>query len=178
MNPNHFLSAAIAYLFGGARDWRPYVAVGKTLVSSAMIDRVTADLGRRLLEVPVGFKWFVDGLVHGTVGFGGEESAGASFLRRDGTVWTTDKDGIIACLLAAELTARSGRDPGVAYGELTTRFGAPAYRRIDAPATKAQKAVLGKLSPDAGAPPRALPATRDQRDPHHGARQRRCRSAG
>ena len=146
LNPNHFLSAAIAYLFGGARDWAPSVAVGKTLVSSAMIDRVTADLGRRLLEVPVGFKWFVDGLVDGSVGFGGEESAGASFLRRNGTVWTTDKDGIIACLLAAELTARSGHDPGVAYGQLTERFGAPAYRRIDAPATKAEKAVLGRLS--------------------------------
>jgi phosphoglucomutase len=124
------------------------VAVGKTLVSSAMIDRVTADLGRRLLEVPVGFKWFVAGLVDGSLGFGGEESAGASFLRRDGTVWTTDKDGIIACLLAAELTARSGRDPGAAYGELTARFGAPVYRRIDAPATPAQKAVLARLSPD------------------------------
>ena len=148
LNPNHVLSAAIAYLFGGARDWAPSVAVGKTLVSSAMIDRVTADLGRRLLEVPVGFKWFVDGLVDGSVGFGGEESAGASFLRRDGTVWTTDKDGIIACLLAAELTARSGEDPGVAYGKLTERFGAPAYRRIDARATKAEKAVLGKLSAD------------------------------
>ena len=148
LNPNHFLSAAIAYLFGGARDWAPPVAVGKTLVSSAMIDRVTADLGRRLLEVPVGFKWFVEGLVDGSVGFGGEESAGASFLRRDGTVWTTDKDGIIACLLAAELTARSGEDPGVAYGKLTERFGAPAYRRIDARATKAEKAVLGKLSAD------------------------------
>jgi phosphoglucomutase len=124
------------------------VAVGKTLVSSAMIDRVTADLGRRLLEVPVGFKWFVAGLVDGTLGFGGEESAGASFLRRDGTVWTTDKDGIIACLLAAELTARSGRDPGAAYAELTARFGAPVYRRIDAPATPAQKAVLARLSPE------------------------------
>ncbi len=148
MNPNHFLSAAIAYLFGGARDWALSVAVGKTLVSSAMIDRVTADLGRRLLEVPVGFKWFVAGLVDGSVGFGGEESAGASFLRRDATVWTTDKDGIIACLLAAELTARSGRDPGVAYGELTERFGAPAYRRIDARATKDEKAVLSRLSAD------------------------------
>ena len=149
LNPNHFLSAAIAYLFGGARDWRPDVAVGKTLVSSGMIDRVTADLGRRLYEVPVGFKWFVDGLVDGSIGFGGEESAGASFLRRDGTVWTTDKDGIIACLLAAELTARTGRDPGMAYTELTDRFGAPAYRRIDAPATPEQKAILGRLSPAA-----------------------------
>ena len=148
MNPNHFLSAAVGYLFGGARDWGADVAVGKTLVSSAMLDRVTADLGRRLLEVPVGFKWFVPGLVDGSLGFGGEESAGASFLRRDGTVWTTDKDGIIACLLAAELTARSGRDPGVAYGELTTRFGDPVYRRIDAAATPAQKAILARLSPD------------------------------
>jgi phosphoglucomutase len=146
LNPNHFLSAAIAYLFGGAREWGPDVAVGKTLVSSRMIDRVTGDLGRRLYEVPVGFKWFVDGLVDGSIGFGGEESAGASFLRRDGTVWTTDKDGIIACLLAAELTARTGRDPGAAYTELTERFGAPAYRRVDAPATPDQKAVLGRLS--------------------------------
>jgi phosphoglucomutase len=148
LNPNHFLSVAVGHLFGGGRGWGPDVAVGKTLVSSAMIDRVTADLGRRLLEVPVGFKWFVAGLVDGSLGFGGEESAGASFLRRDGTVWTTDKDGIIACLLAAELTARSGRDPGAAYGELTARFGAPVYRRIDAPATPAQKAVLARLSPD------------------------------
>jgi phosphoglucomutase len=147
MNPNHFLSASVAHLFGGGRDWRPDVAVGKTLVSSAMLDRVAADLGRRLLEVPVGFKWFVAGLVEGSLGFGGEESAGASFLRRDGTVWTTDKDGIIACLLAAEMTARSGRDPGAAYAALTERFGAPVYRRIDAPATPAQKAVLARLSP-------------------------------
>ena len=124
------------------------MAVGKTLVSSAMIDRVAADLGRRLLEVPVGFKWFVTGLVDGSLGFGGEESAGASFLRRDGTVWTTDKDGIIACLLAAEMTARTGRDPGAAYAALTERFGAPVYRRIDAPATPAQKAVLAQLSPE------------------------------
>jgi phosphoglucomutase len=149
LNPNHFLSAAVAYLFGGARGWGPDVAVGKTLVSSAMIDRVAADLGRRLLEVPVGFKWFVDGLLDGSVGFGGEESAGASFLRRDGSAWTTDKDGIIACLLAAEMTARTGRDPGAAYAELTARFGAPAYRRVDARATPSQKAVLGRLAPDA-----------------------------
>ena len=149
LNPNHVLSAAVGYLFGGARDWNPDVAVGKTLVSSAMIDRVTAELGRRLLEVPVGFKWFVPGLVDGSVGFGGEESAGASFLRRDGTVWTTDKDGIIACLLAAELTARTGRDPGRAYAELTARFGAPAYRRVDARATPAEKAVLAGLAPNA-----------------------------
>ncbi|MDA8237350.1 MAG: phosphoglucomutase (alpha-D-glucose-1,6-bisphosphate-dependent) [Chloroflexi bacterium] len=149
LNPNHVLSAAIAYLFGGARSWRADVAVGKTLVSSAMIDRVVADLGRRLLEVPVGFKWFVDGLIDGTIGFGGEESAGASFLRRDGTTWTTDKDGIIADLLAAEMTARTGRDPGTAYGDLTARFGSPAYRRVDAPASPEQKAILGRLSPAA-----------------------------
>jgi phosphoglucomutase len=146
MNPNHFLSAAVAYLYRN-RDWRPDVAVGKTLVSSSMLDRVAAELGRRLLEVPVGFKWFVDGLVDGSLGFGGEESAGASFLRRDGTVWTTDKDGLIACLLAAELTAKSGKDPAAAYGELTERYGAPAYRRIDARATSAQKAILSQLSP-------------------------------
>ncbi len=149
LNPNHFLSAAIAYLFGGARDWDASVAVGKTLVSSAMIDRLAADLGRTLIEVPVGFKWFVAGLIDGSLGFGGEESAGASFLRRDGSTWTTDKDGIIACLLAAELTARSGRDPGVTYRELAARFGDPAYRRIDAPATPEQKAVLARLAPDA-----------------------------
>ncbi len=149
LNPNHVLSAAIAYLFGGARSWRADVAVGKTLVSSAMIDRVVADLGRRLLEVPVGFKWFVDGLIDGTIGFGGEESAGASFLRRDGTTWTTDKDGIIADLLAAEMTARTGRDPGTAYGDLAARFGSPAYRRVDAPASPEQKAILGRLSPAA-----------------------------
>jgi phosphoglucomutase len=146
LNPNHVLSAMIAYLFGGGREWGSEVGVGKTLVSSSMIDRVVADLGRRLVEVPVGFKWFVDGLVDGSIGFGGEESAGASFLRRDGTVWTTDKDGIIADLLACELTARSGRDPGQAYAQLTERFGAPAYKRIDAPATPAQKAALGKLA--------------------------------
>ena len=145
LNPNHFLSAAIAYLFGGARGWGDGVGVGKTLVSSSMIDRVVADLGRRLVEVPVGFKWFVDGLVEGSIGFGGEESAGASFLRRDGRVWTTDKDGIIADLLACELTARLGHDPGVAYDGLTERFGSSVYRRIDTPATPAQKAALGRL---------------------------------
>ncbi len=149
MNPNHFLAAAISYLFGGARGWGADVAVGKTLVSSSMIDRVVADLGRRLLEVPVGFKWFVDGLVDGSVGFGGEESAGASFLRRDGTVWTTDKDGLIACLLAAELTAKTGKNPAEAYAGLTARFGSPAYRRIDAPATPEQKTALGRLAPEA-----------------------------
>ena len=149
MNPNHVLAAAISYLFGGGRAWGADVAVGKTLVSSSIIDRVVADLGRRLVEVPVGFKWFVDGLVDGTIGFGGEESAGASFLRRDGSVWTTDKDGLIACLLAAELTARLGRNPAEVYAGLTDRFGAPAYRRIDAPATPEVKAALGRLSPDA-----------------------------
>jgi len=147
LNPNHFLSAAIAYLFGGARGWGDEVGVGKTLVSSSMIDRVVADLGRRLVEVPVGFKWFVDGLVDGSIGFGGEESAGASFLRRDGSVWTTDKDGIIADLLACELTATAGHDPGEAYARLTERFGAPVYRRIDQRATPTQKAALGRLAP-------------------------------
>jgi phosphoglucomutase len=149
MNPNHVLAAAISYLFGGGRTWGAGVAVGKTLVSSSIIDRVVADLGRRLVEVPVGFKWFVDGLVDGSIGFGGEESAGASFLRLNGRVWTTDKDGLIACLLAAELTAKLGRNPSEVYGGLTARFGAPAYRRIDAPATPAVKAALGRLSPDA-----------------------------
>ena len=148
LNPNHYLAAMVAYLFGGGREWGPGVGVGKTMVSSSMIDRVVADLGRRLDEVPVGFKWFVDGLLDGTLGFGGEESAGASFLRRDGTVWTTDKDGIVCCLLAAELTARRGADPGAQYRELTERFGDPAYRRVDAPATPEQKAVLKQLSAD------------------------------
>ena len=146
LNPNHVLSAAIAYLFGGARDWGPEVGVGKTLVSSSMIDRVVGDLGRVLVEVPVGFKWFVGGLLDGSIGFGGEESAGASFLRRDGSVWTTDKDGIVADLLACELTARTGRDPGSAYAALTERFGAPVYRRVDAPATPSQKSALARLS--------------------------------
>ena len=149
MNPNHVLAAAISYLFGGGRSWGADVAVGKTLVSSSMIDRVTASLGRRLLEVPVGFKWFVGGLVDGSVGFGGEESAGASFLRLDGTVWTTDKDGLTACLLAAELTAKTGMNPSQVYAGLTERFGSPAYRRIDAPATPEVKAALGRLSPEA-----------------------------
>ena len=147
MNPNHVLAAAISYLFGGARGWGSGVAVGKTLVSSSIIDRVVASLGRRLVEVPVGFKWFVDGLVDGSIGFGGEESAGASFLRRDGTVWTTDKDGIIADLLACELTAKLGRNPAQVYAGLTERFGAPAYRRVDAPATPEVKAALGRLAP-------------------------------
>ena len=146
MNPNHFLSTAVAYLYRN-RDWRPDVAVGKTLVSTWMIDFVAGDLPRRLVEVPVGFKWFVDGLVDGSLGFGGEESAGASFLRRNGEVWTTDKDGLIACLLAAEMTAVGGRNPAVTYDSLTARFGTPAYRRIDAEATREQKAILAGLSP-------------------------------
>ena len=149
MNPNHYLSVAIDYLFRHRPHWRPDASVGKTLVSSGMIDRVAAALGRRLWEVPVGFKWFVDGLVDGSCGFGGEESAGASFLRLDGTAWTTDKDGIIMDLLAAEITARTGSDPGVHYRALTDKFGAPRYRRTDVPATPAQKAVLKKLAPEA-----------------------------
>lgn len=147
MNPNHFLAVAIHYLFQHRPQWRPTAAVGKTLVSSSMIDRVAADLGRPLAEVPVGFKWFVDGLVDGSYGFGGEESAGASFLRQDGTVWTTDKDGFIMDLLAAEITAVAGRDPGQLYSDLEAKFGSPVYARSDAPATYAQKAVLKKLSP-------------------------------
>jgi phosphoglucomutase len=149
MNPNHYLSVAIAYLFRHRPGWRSDAAVGKTLVSSSMIDRVARDLGRRLAEVPVGFKWFVDGLVDGSYGFGGEESAGASFLRRDGTVWTTDKDGILLDLLACEIRAVTGRDPGELYRELEGRFGSPVYERIDAAATREQKAALGKLSPAA-----------------------------
>ena len=147
LNPNGYLAVAIEHLLAD-RDFRPEVGVGKTLVSSNLIDRVVAAADRRLVEVPVGFKWFVEGLLNGTLAFGGEESAGASFLRFDGTVWSTDKDGIIACLLAAEMTARDGRDPGVRYGELTERHGEPAYRRIDAPATREQKAVLAALSPE------------------------------
>jgi phosphoglucomutase len=149
MNPNHFLAVAIGYLYAHRPDWPGGAAIGKTLVSSSMIDRVAADLGRRLLEVPVGFKWFVPGLLDGSLGFGGEESAGASFLRRDGTVWTTDKDGLLLALLASEILAVTGRTPSQHYAELTERFGAPAYARVDAPATPEQKQVLGKLSPDA-----------------------------
>jgi phosphoglucomutase len=148
MNPNHYLAVAIDYLFRNRTDWPAGAAIGKTLVSSSMIDRVAADLGRRLLEVPVGFKWFVPGLLDGSVGFGGEESAGASFLRRDGGVWTTDKDGIILCLLASEIIAVTGRTPSEHYRDLVGRFGDPAYARIDAPATREEKAVLGRLSPD------------------------------
>ena len=146
MNPNHYLAVAINYLFRNRAGWAKDAAVGKTVVSSSMIDRVVAKLGRRLVEVPVGFKWFVDGLIGGSLGFGGEESAGASFLRIDGSVWTTDKDGIIMGLLAAEITARSGRDPGALYEELTGEFGAPVYERIDAPCTPEQKKILSALS--------------------------------
>jgi phosphoglucomutase len=149
MNPNHYLAVAISYLFRNRPGWKAEAAVGKTLVSSSMIDRVAKDLGRRVVEVPVGFKWFVDGLLDGSLGFGGEESAGASFLRRDGTVWSTDKDGIILDLLAVEILARTGKDPGAHYAELTAKFSAPLYTRIDQPATSAQKAVLKKLSPEA-----------------------------
>ncbi|WP_330468873.1 phosphoglucomutase (alpha-D-glucose-1,6-bisphosphate-dependent) [Streptomyces longwoodensis] len=147
MNPNHYLAVAIQYLYHHRDQWPAGTGVGKTLVSSAMIDRVAADLGRPLVEVPVGFKWFVDGLASGTIGFGGEESAGASFLRRDGSVWTTDKDGILLALLASEITAVTGRTPSEHYAELTSRFGEPAYARIDAPATREEKALLAKLSP-------------------------------
>jgi len=148
LQPNHFLSAMVFYLFQHRANFRADAAVGKTVVSSAMIDRVAAKIGRKLYEVPVGFKWFVDGLLDGSLGFGGEESAGASFLRRDGGPWSTDKDGIIACLAAAEMTARTGNDPGQIYRNLARELGEPAYERIDAPATPAEKAVLGKLSPE------------------------------
>jgi len=147
LNPNHYLSVAIAYLFASRPGWAAKAAVGKTVVSSSMIDRVAAKLGRTLVEVPVGFKWFVDGLLDGGFGFAGEESAGASFLRRDGTVWTTDKDGLIPGLLAAEITARTGRDPGEHWQALTREFGEPAYERIDSPATAEQKAALARLTP-------------------------------
>jgi phosphoglucomutase len=148
LNPNHYLAVAIDYLYGHRDGWPPGAAVGKTLVSSSIIDRVAAGLDRPLLEVPVGFKWFVPGLLDGSVAFGGEESAGASFLRRDGSVWTTDKDGIILALLAAEITAVTGQTPSRLYQGLTQRYGAPAYARVDAPATREQKAALAKLSPE------------------------------
>jgi phosphoglucomutase len=147
LNPNHHLAACAAYLLGGHRDWGPEVGIGKTLVSSSIIDRVAGDVGRPLVEVPVGFKWFVDGLLSGELGFAGEESAGASFLRRDGSVWSTDKDGLIPCLLAAEMTARTGRDPGEAYAALADRFGHSAYRRIDVPAAPEEKEALERLDP-------------------------------
>src|SRR5579885_739138 len=148
LNPNHYLAVAIDYLFRNRPGWRAEAGVGKTLVSSTMIDRVAASLGRRLVEVQVGFKWFVDGLLDGSLGFGGEESAGASFLRQDGTAWSTDKDGLILGLLSAEITARSGKDPGERYRELTEQFGNPVYERIDAPASPEEKAILQKLSPE------------------------------
>ncbi len=149
MNPNHFLAVSIGYLFNNRPGWSPSAAVGKTMVSSSIIDRVVADLGRQLIEVPVGFKWFVPGLIDGSVGFGGEESAGASFLRLDGKSWSTDKDGLILALLAAEITAVTGRTPSQHYADLTAKFGAPAYERIDAPATAEHKNKLGKLSASA-----------------------------
>jgi phosphoglucomutase len=148
LNPNHYLAVAIFYLFNHRPAWSKQAAVGKTLVSSQMIDRVAARLDRQLIEVPVGFNWFVDGLLGGVLGFGGEESAGASFLRRNGVAWTTDKDGIVMNLLAAEMTAKTGRDPGELYQDLTREFGDPVYERIDAPATPAQKAILQKLAPE------------------------------
>ncbi|MGB3485284.1 MAG: phosphoglucomutase (alpha-D-glucose-1,6-bisphosphate-dependent) [Mycobacterium sp.] len=148
MNPNHYLAVAIDYLYTHRPDWPGEVAVGKTAVSSSIIDRVVAGIGRRLVEVPVGFKWFVDGLIGGTIGFGGEESAGASFLRKDGTVWTTDKDGIILALLASEILAVTGATPSQRYLTLAEQYGAPTYARIDAPANRDQKARLAKLSPD------------------------------
>jgi phosphoglucomutase len=163
LNPNHYLAVAIRYLFGHRTRWPKQAAIGKTLVSSAIIDRVAAELHRDLREVPVGFKWFVDGLVDGSMGFGGEESAGASFLRFDGSVWTTDKDGIILALLAAEITAKTGKDPGQHYAEITAKHGSPIYTRIDQAATPAQKAKLKQLSPSqvkssslAGEPIRAV----------------------
>ena len=148
MNPNHYLAVAINYLFSHRKGWKADAAIGKTLVSSSMIDRVAADLGRDLQEVPVGFKWFVNGLLDGSYGFGGEESAGASFLRKNGSVWSTDKDGIILCLLACEILAVTGKDPGEHYQDLVTRFGNPVYERVDAPASREQKAKLAALSPD------------------------------
>ena len=171
--PNHYLAVAIFYLFQHRPKWRKEAAVGKTVVSSQMIDRVTAKLGRKLYEVPVGFKWFVDGLLDGSLGFGGEESAGASFVRRDGSVWTTDKDGIVPALLAAEITARMGRDPGEIYRELTREFGEPVYDRVEAPATPEQKAMLERLSRAAG--PAHRPGWgKDPDHPHPRAGQRRA----
>jgi phosphoglucomutase len=148
LNPNHHLAACATYLFGGHREWGQDVGIGKTLVSSSIMDRVAEDAGRPLLEVPVGFKWFVEGLLDGSIGFGGEESAGASFLRRDRGPWSTDKDGLIPCLLAAEMKATTGRDPGEIYAELIERFGRSYYSRNDVPATPAEKDVLKRLSPD------------------------------
>ena len=170
--PNHYLAVAIFYLFQHRPKWRTEAAVGKTVVSSQMIDRVTAKLGRKLYEVPVGFKWFVDGLLDGSLGFGGEESAGASFVRLDGSVWTTDKDGIVPALLAAEITARMGRDPGEIYRELTREFGEPVYDRVEAPATPEQKEAAGEALAAAG--PDHRPGWRKDPDhPHPRAGQRR-----
>jgi phosphoglucomutase len=149
MNPNHFLAVSIDYLYRNRSGWSHSAAVGKTMVSSGIIDRVVGALGRKLIEVPVGFKWFVPGLIDGSVGFGGEESAGASFLRLDGKAWSTDKDGLILALLASEIQAVTGKSPSQHYQDLTQKFGAPAYERIDAPATLEQKSKLGKLSADA-----------------------------
>ena len=148
MNPNHYLAVAIQYLFQNRPGWSAEAAIGKTLVSSGMIDRVAKSIGRTLSEVPVGFKWFVDGLLNGTYGFGGEESAGASFLRKNGTAWSTDKDGIIMNLLAAEITAKTGKNPSEHYKELEEKFGSPVYERLDAPATLQEKKLLSNLSPD------------------------------
>ena len=148
MNPNHYLAVAINYLFANRNNWSPDAAIGKTLVSSSMIDRVAEGLGRQLQEVPVGFKWFVNGLVDGSYGFGGEESAGASFLRKDGSVWSTDKDGIILSLLACEILAVTGKDPGQHYQDLVATFGNPVYARVDAPANREEKAKLAALSPE------------------------------
>ena len=169
LNPNHYLAVAINYLFANRTGWRTDSAIGKTVVSSGIIDRVAQSLGRKLAEVPVGFKWFVDGLVDGSYGFGGEESAGASYLRQDGTVWTTDKDGPIMDLLAAEITARTGKDPGVHYQEITQQLGDPVYTRVDAPATPAQKDKLKKLSPGRGTRIHACRRT------HHGPLDPRAR---
>ena len=175
--PNHYLSACVSYLFANRPNWNANVAVGKTVVSSSMIDRVSAGLGRRLYEVPVGFKWFVEGLLAGRLGFGGEESAGSSFLRRDGSVWTTDKDGIVPCLLSAEITARAGKDPGEIYRELTRDLGDPVYERIDAPATPEQKAALARLSPsDIHATEVAWSADPEDSDHRSGRRQSNWRN--
>ena len=172
MNPNHFLAVAINYLYGARDGWLPDAAVGKTAVSSSMIDRVAEGLGRRLVEVPVGFKWFVPGLLDGSFGFGGEESAGASFLRRDGKVWTTDKDGLLLALLASEILAVTGRSPSEHYADLTEQYGAPAYARVDAPATREEKAKLGEAVARGGDRDRAGRRA-DHAEAHERTRQRR-----
>ena len=172
LNPNHYLAVCIQYLFTHRPEWSENVGIGKTLVSSSIIDRVAKGLNRPMLEVPVGFKWFVDGLIDGSLGFVGEESAGATFLRRNGQVWTTDKDGLIPGLLSAEMTARTGKDPGELYSELTAKYGDPVYQRIDAAATKDQKAKLAKLSPSAGHRQDTRRRTH-HRHPHRSPRQPR-----